>query len=233
MIHITACILLNWLSLKPVYRASILQVDSLHRQAVSVHLGTTGPGVFYSRQLNSARRLTWRVGGHYVSYQKEIGIKAAKDSYLQIKPDFTIGIAEANLTWHPFRRSSFYVTGGVGYTWHPDLHLTLTTKDKLTLDGLELLPQDVGTVNLAFRWHPVVGYLGWGFGRSIPKSRFGVGFEMGLFYLGKPSVHLDYEGFLETTTIDEQVPLVERNLSNYRYLPSINLTLSYRLTGSN
>ncbi|SOD91829.1 hypothetical protein [Spirosoma fluviale] len=232
MTRIYTYFLLSWLSLGAVCRASVLQVDSLHRQAVSIHLGTTGPGVFYSRQLSSARRLTVRLGGHYISYQKQIRVEAATDSYVQIKPDFTIGVAEANLIWHPFRRSSFYVTGGIAYTWHPDLRLTLTTEDKLTLDGLELLPQDVGTVNLAFHWHPLVGYLGWGFGRTIPKSRFGAGVEMGLFYLGKPSVSLDYEGFLETTTIDEQVPAVERNLSNYRYLPSINLTVSYRLTGS-
>ncbi|MCX6218952.1 hypothetical protein [Spirosoma sp.] len=182
--------------------------------------------------MSTTRRLTLRVGGHYFSYQQQVGVKVATDSYIQIKPDFAIAVAQANLTWHPFRRSSFFLTGGVGYTWHPDLRLTLTTQDKLNLDGLELLPEDVGTVNLGFRWHPIVGYLGWGFGRSIPRSRLGVGFEMGVFYLGKPSVQLEYEGFLETTTIDEQVPIAERNLSNYRYLPSLNLTVSYRLNKS-
>lgn len=229
MPRICVYLLFSWLSTESVCWASTIRPDSLPRQSVSVHLGTTGPGIFYSRQLSSARRLTLRVGGNYFAYQKQIRVKAATDSYLQIKPDFTIGLAQAALIWHPFRRSSFFVAGGVGYTWHPDLRFTLTAENRLNLDGLELLPEDVGTVNLGFRWHPVVGYLGWGFGRGIPRSRWSAGFEMGVFYLGRPRVELDYEGFLETTTIDEQVPVVERNLSNYRYLPSINLTISYRL----
>lgn len=232
MIRIYVYILLSWLSMESVCWATRIQSDSLPKQSVSVQLGTIGPGAFYNWPLSTTRRLTLRVGGHYFSYQQQVGVKVATDSYIQIKPDFAIAVAQANLTWHPFRRSSFFLTGGVGYTWHPDLRLTLTTQDKLNLDGLELLPEDVGTVNLGFRWHPIVGYLGWGFGRSIPRSRLGVGFEMGVFYLGKPSVQLEYEGFLETTTIDEQVPIAERNLSNYRYLPSLNLTVSYRLNKS-
>ncbi len=95
-----------------------------------------------------------------------------------------------------------------------------------------MTPEDVGTINLGVRWHPVIGYAGWGFGRAIPRRRFGVGFEMGVYYLGRPTVQLDYEGFLETTNLSEQVPIVERNLSNYRYLPALSLTLSYVLNRS-
>ncbi len=233
MIRIYLCILASWLSQAKVFSAQLIPPDSLvaHRvsQSVSVNIGTTGPGLFYNRLLSRSNRLTLRVGGQYFAYRKLIRVKAATDSYIQIKPDLTIGIAQANLKWHPFSRGSFFVTAGVGYTWHPDIRFVITAENKLNLDGLELTPESVGTVNLGLRWHPIVGYLGWGFGRSTPIKRLGIGFEMGVFYLGKPSVHLDYEGFLETTTIDEQVPIVERNLSNYRYLPTINLTLSYRL----
>ncbi|AUD04452.1 hypothetical protein [Spirosoma pollinicola] len=205
-------------------------VDSVPaQQSISLQMGTTGLGVFYNRVVSTSHRLTLRVGGQYFAYRNQIRVKAADDSYIQIKPDLTIGIAEVNLKWHPFERSSFFVTGGLGYTWHPDMRFVITAENTLNFDGLELTPQDVGTINLGFRWHPVVGYLGWGFGRSMPTKRLGIGVEMGVFYLGKPTVKLDYEGFLETTTIDEQVPAVERNLASYRYLPSISLTLSYKL----
>lgn len=233
MIRICLCILVDLLGQTSGFSTPSTPPDStakrLSKQSISLQLGTTGPGVFYNRLLSRSNRLTLRVGGQYFAYRKPIRVKAASNSYLQIKPDLTIGIAEANLKWHPFPRGSFFVTGGIGYTWQPEMRFVLTAENKLNFDGLELTPESVGTVNLGFRWHPVVGYLGWGFGRSLPKKRFGIGFEMGVFYIGKPSVQLDYEGFLETTTIDEQVPIVERNLSNYRYLPSINVTLSYRL----
>jgi hypothetical protein len=214
-----------------------LKPDSTDRgascESVSAQLGTTGVGVFYNRILSQPHRLVARVGGQYMAYRKTIRVKTAPDSYIAIDPDFMIGITQAGLKWYPLPRSSFFVVAGVGYTWHPNLNFVITSNDNLNLGGLELKPEDVGTVNLGFRWHPVVGYLGWGFGQTIPGKRIGIGFEMGVYYLGRPSVQLNYEGFLETTTIDEQVPVVERNLSNYRYLPSINFTLSYALHRSN
>jgi hypothetical protein len=54
----------------------------------------------------------------------------------------------------------------------------------------------------------------------------GFGAELGMYYLGKPKVILNYDGFLETTTIDEQIPKVEENLSGYRYLPALTLFVS-------
>ena len=198
-------------------------------QSVSMQVGLLGPGLFYNRVLSRTNRLTARVGGQYVAYHKPIRIKTAPDSYLNVVPDFVIGTVQAGIKWNPFKRGSFFVAAGAGYTWHPNIGFVITATDKLNLGGLELTPEDVGTINLGLRWHPVVGYLGWGFGRTIPRRRFGVGFEMGMYYLGRPTVQLSYEGFLETTNLSEQVPVVQRNLSNYRYLPSLSLTLSYAL----
>ncbi len=201
-------------------------------QSISGQVGLLGPALFYNRTLSHSHRLSGRIGGRYVAYRNPIRIETAPESYLTVAPDFVIGLAQADLRWHPFRRSSLFVTAGVGYTWHPSIGFVITANDKLNLGGLELTPEDVGTISLGVRWHPVVGYAGWGFGRAIPRRRIGVGFEMGVYYLGRPTVQLDYEGFLETTNLSEQVPVVERNLSNYRYLPSVSLTVSYRLSRS-
>lgn len=202
-------------------------------QSITLDVGILGPGLFYNRVLSEPKRLVLRVGGQYIAYRKPVRIETAPDSYLTVDPDFMVGTAQAGLVWNPFRRGSFFVAAGLAYTWHPDLRFVITANDKLNLGGLELTPEDVGTINLGVRWHPVVGYMGWGFGRSIPRKRVGIGFEMGVYYLGRPTLQLDYEGFLETTNLSEQVPVVERNLSNYRYLPSLNLSVSYRLNRAN
>lgn len=198
-------------------------------QSISAQVGTMGLGLFYNRELSRSNRLTLRVGGQYIAYRKPIRIETAPNSYLIVDPDFMIGTVQAGLKWNPFRRGAFFVAAGIGYTWHPTIGFEITANDKLNLGGLVLMPEDVGTVDLGVRWHPVVGYAGWGFGRTIPRRRIGIGFEMGVYYLGKPSVQLNYEGFLETTNLREQVGTVERNLSNYRYLPSLSLTVSYAL----
>jgi len=199
-------------------------------QSAGIQLTTTGPGIFYARELSQLHRLSVVVRGQYAAYRKRVRVETEPGSELLIDPDFMIGLVQAGLNWHPFRRGSFFLTGGVGYTWHPYLGVVASATDKLTFSGLELTPEDVGVVNLTVRWRPVVGYAGWGFGRIIPRKRWGVGFEMGVFYLGRPRVDLHYEGFLETTTLDEQVSVVEHNLRNYRYLPSLNFRLAYKLT---
>ncbi|WP_338875462.1 hypothetical protein WBJ53_07555 [Spirosoma sp. SC4-14] len=194
--------------------------------------GTTGLTIFYNHTIGSSHRLVMRGGVNYLAYRKRIRINTAPDSYLQIDPDFIVNIAQAGLKWYPLKRPSFFVAAGLGFTWHPYVDFVLTTNTNLNLGGLELTPQDVGIVRLGFRWHPVVGYLGWGFGPVSPRKRIGVGFEMGVYYLSRPRIKLDYEGFLETTNIDDQVPVVERNLSNYRYLPAITISFSYTLKRS-
>lgn len=206
-----------------------LPVEHRSDQSISGQIGTLGAGLFYNHTLSRNHRLSARAGGQYLAYRKPIRIATAPDSYLNIDPDFVIGTAQVGLKWHPFKRSSLFVAAGAGYTWHPGVRLIITASDKLNLGGLELTPEDVGRVDLAVRWHPVVGYVGWGFGRTIPRRRINVGMELGVFYLGRPTVQLAYEGFLETTNLSEQVPVVERNLSNYRYLPSLSLTLAYAL----
>jgi len=211
-----------------------LQTDSTDRlppsQSIRLQLGTTGPGLFYKRVLSAERRLSLRAGGQYVAYRKLVRIETDPGSYLNIRPDFVIGLVRADLTWHPFRRKSLFVAAGLGYTWHPNLDFVVNTDSKLSLGGLELTAEDVGTIKLGLRWQSVVGYAGWGFERLVARKRIGVGFEMGVLYLGPPRVQLAYEGFLETTNLDEQVPIVAHNLRNYRYLPSLNFILSYSLT---
>lgn len=198
-------------------------------QSLGLQLTTTGPGLFYARELNRAHRLTLVARAQYMAYRKPIRVETAPGSYLTVDPDFMIGLAQAGLNWHPFRRGSFFLAAGLAYTWHPHLRAVATADGKLDLGGLELTPEDVGVIDLQVRWRPVIGYVGWGFGRVVPRRRVGVGFEMGVFYLGRPRVNLQYEGFLETTTLAEQVPVIEHNLRNYRYLPTLNLRVSYKL----
>ncbi len=87
----------------------------------------------------------------------------------------------------------------------------------------------MGTIEGQFTWGGGLGYAGFGFGRSIPRARVGFGMELGCYYLGIPKIELHYDGFLETTTIQEQIPTIQRNLSGYRYLPALQFVLTYAI----
>lgn len=199
-------------------------------QSIGVQVTTIGPGIVYAREVSQANRLAVVARGHYLAYKKPILLETAPGSFLQMRPDALIGFVQAGLHWHPFRRGSFFLATGLAYTWHPYVGVVATAEGNLNLGGLELTSEDVGSIDLQVRWRPILGYLGWGFGRVIPRRRVGLGFEMGVFYLGRPRIDLHYEGFLETTNLSEQVPVLEHNLRHYRYLPTLNLQLSYRVS---
>jgi len=98
------------------------QPDSLRSatpQSAGLQLTTTGPGIFYARQLSKPHRLSGVVRGQYVAYRQRVRVETEPGSELLIDPDFMIGLVQAGLNWHPFRRGSFFPAGGVGYTWHP------------------------------------------------------------------------------------------------------------------
>lgn len=208
------------------------------RHGVSIQFGTTGAGLQVSRQLSP--RLTARVGASYFAYRKMIEVETGEEGgKLNITPDAVIGIGQATVKWHPFfskkkgMARSFFLTGGAGYTWHPDFGVTLQSTENIKFGGLEMSPENVGTINAGLRYSNLMGYAGLGFGRSIPRHRVGFGVELGCYYLSSPKVKLAYDGFLEATTLDEQIPTVERNMKDYRYLPSLQFHLSIALGNRN
>lgn len=196
---------------------------------IGIHAGITGVGGHLAWKLPAKARLVLRVGGTYLAYKKSMQLDLGDSSIVELRPDFVIGLVQTSIKWHPFRRGAFFVTGGAGYTWRPDIRLQLTAKTLLDLGGIRMKAEEFGTIQLGVKWSPIVGYAGFGFGRSIPRRRFGFGVEMGCYYLGSPKVEMEFEGFLETTTLAEQTPLIEKNMRGYRFLPNLQLVFTYSL----
>lgn len=214
------------------YSAEATPKDSSLRwqpSGVGIQVGVTGVGAQLAWKLRTKPRLVLRAGASYLAYKQAAVIDIGEGSKIDFYPNIVIGLVQSSLKWHPFKRGSFFLTGGLGYTWRPDLRLTVKAQNDLNLGGISMKADEFGTVGLGIRWSPVVGYAGFGMGRSIPRRRWGVGFEIGCYYLGSPKVELDLDGFLETTTLEEQIPLIERNMRGYRYLPNFQFTVSYAL----
>lgn len=218
-----------WLAAVIPARANVPFPDSVRRPspyAFTLSVGTLGGGLQVSRALFPAR-LVARVGVSYFAFRKPFALTVGDSSKIDVDPDLVVGVVNASLKWHPFRRGSFFLTGGAGYTWHPTVGGVLTARNKLNFGGILMSPDNFGTIQATLRWHRLLGYVGLGFGRSLPRRRVGAGVELGVYYLGAPRVAVQYEGFLETTTLQEQVPTIERNLSSYRWLPNLQFNLTY------
>lgn len=225
---ITSALLPIWRA-HAVVRADTTQPVKSARYGIGIQLGSTGLGIQVARPLPTKARLVARVGLSYIAWQKPIRLSVEGDGKLIIQPDFVLNVASASIKWHPAHKKSFFITAGGGYAWRPSLGVSVRAESTITFGGLEMTPENVGVIDVRFRWSHFVGYTGIGFGRSIPRRRFGLGVEVGCYYLGAPTIDLTYEGFLETTTIQDQVPVVQRNLSGYRYLPSLQFSVTYAI----
>lgn len=220
-----------------IYAVATVELDTNSklngfRQLVNLQVGNTGGRLFYNHSIAKNSRLMGRIGLNYFAYRKAIRLDVDKGSFIIIDPDFVIGTIETSVRWQVFSNRALYVSSGLAYNWHPALNAKIQAENKLNFGGIELTPENVGIINIGFQWRQFMPYLGIGLGKSYPKHRVSIGGEFSVYYMGKPKVNLDYTGFLETTTIDEQIAVVENNLSNYRFLPTLNLTLTYRLTAS-
>ncbi|GAA4460287.1 hypothetical protein GCM10023189_35180 [Nibrella saemangeumensis] len=226
---ILGCILTGLSSIYPALSQLVTPTAGFPSSTLrlGVQLSTAGIGFQAEKQVSAQHRLSARLGVSYLAYRKTIQVAAGEGSSLTVYPDLVLGIAQASLKWHPLRQYPFYIAAGGGYTGRPSLGVTLLTKDKITFGGLEMKAEDLGIVNASVRWHHVLGYAALGVGRPVPRRRIGVNVELGCYYLGTPDVSLNYEGFLETTTIQEQLPKIRQNIAGYRYLPSLTIALTY------
>ena len=220
--------LLSLISIQVWAQSDLKSSSSPAPYSVGLQLGTTGGGIQLARVLSADSRLVGRVGVSYFGYDQPFRVKAGEGK-LHITPDLVMGIALASVKWHPFKTNQFFLTGGAGYTWRPDLKANLIAEGNVKFGGLEISEENVGVINANLRWRNVLGYAGLGYGRSTPVRRLGFAVELGCYYLGAPTVDLQYTGFLETTNIDEQIPVIQNNLRNYRFLPSLQFLVTYGL----
>ncbi|MDI9862197.1 hypothetical protein [Flectobacillus roseus] len=173
----------------------------------------------------------WGVRAHWVqfSYKDPIHIGMANEKSLDIKPTIQKQVGAIYLDYFPFKKQRWHVFGGLSYNLKQDYLFNVTTKTGVSLGGIDIQATDFGSINLGIKWSEWMPALGLGYLGNIYKNRLLLGVDFGLSYMGSPKLQVSYEGFLETTTLDEQIPKLERNIRNYSYYPNLNFQLKYLL----
>lgn len=210
--------------------ASSFPADSA-RFSVGLTGGTLGYGAEGAWRYN--RRWQFRLSFTRIGYRKPFDVDANKQSSFHLKPLVRMNLLQAGANWTPFRKSSFYLTGGIGVQIDPSYTVSGNTLTGLHVDAINISPEEFGQARLSLRWWSIVPHLGLGFGRAVPKKRVGVGFEMGCHYLGSPKISFWTDGLVESTTLPDQIPKIEHNMRNYSYLPYLMLYVRYRLPDRN
>lgn len=53
--------------------------------------------------------------------------------------------------------------------------------------------------------------------------------NIGFLYMGSPKIKAQFEGFLESTTLDTEMANIQKNLKNYSFLPMLSVNLRYKI----
>ena len=126
---------------------------------------------------------------------------------------------------HPFG-SKFKIIAGVGYFNKGLIEGSGGFTETLTFGEIEFEPADIGVIGLSNEFPSIAPYLGFGFGRAVPKKGVGFGIEMGSYYMGKPNTEIIATGMMSDTK--EQEEQLRENLSSFRWLPFMSLRLSFK-----
>lgn len=207
--------------------------DSLpgYHHAVGIAVGTNGFGAEWATRAQPAARWQYRVAVHWLAYRQASTVRLNNDSPLLLSPTVQMSVVRAQVDFHPIPRRSFHFTGGLAYGLSPKYAAHLVAEKGINYTGINLAPDEFGSVDFSLRWWRVIPYLGLGVGRAVPlRHRLSVSADLGCFYLGSPKISFATDGLLDATTLPDEIPRIEQNMKNYRFLPSLNLFIRYRLT---
>lgn len=148
-----------------------------------------------------------------------------------VKADFQN--AHLALDWHPFVKGKgegyhkFLLSAGLGYFWKNTGTAVITSRETYRYGDIVIAPEDAGQLTGKVNWHRVAPYAGFGFESAIPKTKFNIGFVAGAYYLGQPETNLTGTKLVSVDQANQDQ--LHSNVSDYRFLPVIQLNLNYTL----
>lgn len=199
------------------------------RSAAGLQLSSFGAGLGFHSSLPKHPRLAFDLNYTFLRFVKSKEFTVRGDSRVNILPDINHQMISGFVSYYPFKKTRFYGKAGTGYNFGQKYQAQITSPTGLELGGIEIAGEDFGTIDLSVKWNKLMPYLGVGYLKSFPKNRLSLGFDAGCFYMGSPKIKTDFEGFLESTTLDTKIVTIEENMKNYSFYPFLSLNLSYSL----
>ena len=196
------------------------------KNAITVSLGTTGFSFGY------ARKLSPKLNGIIAYNTFTLNDKEADVSSLLDNDDVDFlgsvksTIIDLGAEYVPFKNSSFKLAFGVGFLNDVNINGLITYKDGIAVGDVNVSKQDVGKIVIDSEWTGVAPFIGIGFGRAVPKNKFGFGIDIGTYFTKTPEVNLTADKLLAPTQ-DEQATLQDA-FTTLTFIPRIQLRLTYK-----
>jgi hypothetical protein len=197
---------------------------------VGGHASTTGIGAELSYQFNSSPWSSWRIRGAYtyVGFNKAQQFGMDKGKSIDLSPNLQKKVAQLSLDYFPFKRKRWHLSTGFAYNVDQTYRFEVSTETGVSLGGIDIEANDFGTIRGGVKWNTWMPYLGFGYLANLYREKVWLNIDLGTYYMGSPKLDISYDGFLETTTLDEEIPKIEHNLRNYSYYPYLSLGLGWK-----
>lgn len=123
------------------------------------------------------------------------------------------------------KRKGIKIVFGSGYFTNAITRVKLTPQEGFDAGITTLTAEEIGDLTISIDSKGIAPYLGLGFGKTIPNKRFNINFDLGTYYLTRPTAKAEGTKLLSDneaigTTLTE-------NLKDYRWLPVIQLNFNY------
>lgn len=191
---------------------------------VGLNLSTNGIGGQLAASFLKNGKLAARLEGRYLTTSLNNYEAAVSGTKLVANATVKLGSIGAMVDYHPFG-NGFKLTAGYALLLN-DISAVAITKDSTKYGDISIPPNEVGDISFGLSVKPSP-YIGLGFGRAVPKKRFGFTFEIGAYYTGAPEVTFKSTGMLEPTSANE--PILRENLSGLTWWPVMNFGFNFRL----
>jgi hypothetical protein len=196
---------------------------SERKNAITVSLGTTGFSFGYARKLSSKFNGIIAYNTFNLKDKEALSDNNDVDFLGSVKSN----IIDLGAEYVPFKKSSFKLAFGIGFLNDVNVNGLITYKEGITVGDVNVSQQDVGKIVIDSKWTGVAPFIGIGFGKAVPKNKFGFGIDIGTYFTNTPEVVLTADKLLAPTQ-DEQAKLQDA-FSTLTFIPRIQLRLTYKL----
>jgi hypothetical protein len=209
--------------------------------SIGLNIGVTN-GVGLDVAYRFAKHWAGKVAFNYADY----AVKDYTYSYATTNPDGTkttqkfsmdAGINLSNLglnvEYSPGAKGRFKIVGGLSY--YPTNTITASGEilTAIKFNDVVLNPEDLGSGDVTItNGSKVAPYLGFGFGRTFPRKRLNISFDLGAHYKGDYKVAINVNPGVILKENEENAAVLERNFNQLWYgkvWPLLNLRLAYSI----
>ncbi len=189
--------------------------------SLQILAGSQGFGANFRYVLN--KTIGFRAGGSYAS--GGINDKVNFDGFSS-KNRLSGKLTTAHALVELMPEKFFRVIGGAAYLANAKAILHFEPKSSQSFNDITLTPDEVGALDFNMDWGTFAPYLGIGLGKGIPKKKFNVNLDYGLYYLSSPTVTAVGTKLLSNN--HENAATIQRNMKDYRFLPVAQINFNFK-----